>query len=218
MMKKTVLTLALLFVFSSMAFASPLTDYSKGNFSADLTFRPNLSVVDRYTGDGNGIEDQKGRGSTTDWGVTAGLGNNFALQFAQYNPVGKDSYGGYGMDTKELNLLYKLNKYTSVFAGYHRSGFVGGEYSKSSNTMQIGLIGQQEISPKTTLYGVAGFGNRLVNCEVGLGYQIADNTEVNFSYRYKKVNGLYENYGVEGSTYSDDVTARGFGLGVTYKF
>jgi len=216
-MKKAVLTLALLFVFSSMAFASPLTDYSTGKTSIDLNWRPNLSVVDSYTGDGIGTEYQKGKSGTVDWGITTGLGNKFAVQYSQYNPVGKDSYGGYGMNTKELNVLYKLNKNVSAFAGYHRASFVGGDYTKNNNTLQVGLTGYDEIADKTTLYGTLGVGNKLLNWEVGVSYEVAQNTEFNFGYRYKKVRNLFEGYN-GGSIYSDNVTAKGFGYGVTYKF
>ncbi len=222
-MKKVVLTLALLLAFSSIAFASPLADYSKGNTSFDINWRPNFNGTDKYTSawsesSSYSTMNLSGNRRTYDWTVTTGLGNNFALQYSQYRPVGSTSYGyEYGMSTKELNVLYQLNKHVSAFAGVHRAHYVGETYTPNSDRLQVGFVGYDKIADKTTLYGILGAGNDLLNWETGVSYQVAPNLEVNFSYRYKKVSNLSDGY-ESANEYIDNVTARGFGYGVTYKF
>jgi len=222
-MKKTVFILVLLLAFSSMAFASPLSDYSKGNTSFDINWRPDFNGMDKYTSswsesDSYSTMKLNGNRRTYDWTVTTGLGNNFALQYSQYRPVGQSEYGSeWGMSTKELNVLYQLNKKVSAFAGYHRAHYVGEPYTPNSNRLQVGLIGYDKIADKTTLYGTLGVGNDLLNWETGVSYQVAPNLEVNLSYRYKKVSNLSDGYETEND-YTDNVTARGFGYGITYKF
>lgn len=214
-MKKAILTLALLFVFTSMAFASPLTDYSAENTSIDITWRPNTSMTNNYTSGmfGSSSDTFDGKRGTFDWSVTTGLGNNFALQYSQYRPEGRYDYG---MNTKELNMLYKMNKNMSVFAGYHRAGFIGDYVDNKTSCLQAGIIAYNKVAEKTTLYGLVGAGEKMLNWEVGVSQEVAKNLELNFNYRYKRVQDFSTEY--YGTTYKEDIIAKGFGYGVTYKF
>ncbi len=52
-MKKVVLVVSFLFLFSAVGFASPLTDFSQGKASIDLNWRPSGDFDDgAYTYDG----------------------------------------------------------------------------------------------------------------------------------------------------------------------
>ena len=128
-MKKIAFTAILLFALSSVGLASPLMNYDQGSVEFDYTFRPNVnfdstaSVSGSYTlhtlntsfNYGGSISfDGK---SDIDAGVTIGIGNNWAVQYRQYNPEGSVwGYSGDGFNvgiygkirSEELNLLYKV--------------------------------------------------------------------------------------------------------------
>lgn len=97
-MKKFVLATLFVFALSSVAFASPLTDYSKGKAALDINYR----VSPDYDASGR-VEGIKGASGTLsfdgdsnlEWGFTYGIGNNWALQYRQATPKGTFSYGGY---------------------------------------------------------------------------------------------------------------------------
>lgn len=77
-MKKTViLALAsVVVVTASVGFAAPLTDYSAGKTSIDVTWRS--SDIDADNSEEVAAMEKK---RSLEWGVTTGLGNNFALQY-----------------------------------------------------------------------------------------------------------------------------------------
>jgi opacity protein-like surface antigen len=88
--KKIVLVALLIFAMSSMAMASPLTDYSKGNAALDINYR-NSSTYDVNAGINgtplNGGISFDGK-HNYEWGFTYGIGNNWALQYRQATPKG----------------------------------------------------------------------------------------------------------------------------------
>ncbi|MDD4601750.1 hypothetical protein SDC9_13699 [bioreactor metagenome] len=97
-MKKIVLAVLFTFALSSVAFASPLTDYSKGKAALDINYRvsPDYNVDSKF-GDFNLKEEAKNIGlptnfdgdSNVEWGFTYGIGNNWALQYRQATPKGQ---------------------------------------------------------------------------------------------------------------------------------
>ena len=110
-MKRTALILVgLMGICCASAFASPLQDYSLGSFAVDLS-----------------LSQLKVTSNTDDWdsnynggfGVSAGLGGNWALQFRNNNWSASRSLGPITLDLKacvnDLNLLYKLDKTFRVF-------------------------------------------------------------------------------------------------------
>lgn len=204
-MKKIILTVLCLFVLSSIGFASPLMDYSKGKAAIDLTYRPSLDVKDEA-----GTFD----GKAYDWGFTYGIGNKMALQYKQFNPE-TDSYDGikHKIKSEEFNVLYKLDKNVSAFTGIVRyqhyftniNSITSGQDYK--NKWQVGLVGSTNVWKKTDAYGVAALGNDYRNWEIGLSYAIAKDIDFNLSYRDAK---FKDN--------SADITTKGYGFGVTYKF
>lgn len=212
------LILALVLSITGAAFASPLDDYSTGNIAVDFNYRPSLSMENKYgswAGGGEGTwSGQTGNHSSFDGSLTVGLGKKFALQASLYNPRTNDVGYDYGMNTQEFNVLYKLTKNVSVFAGAHSA-----KYTRSFNTpvdktvLQAGLIGYVPLSSKVNAFGVVGFGSNLQNYEVGLSYVFSKNAEFNLSYRYKSVKQLDSGFGNW-----EDVTAKGLGYGFTFKF
>lgn len=224
MLKKCLFLSCAFLLISSAAFCSPLTDYSKGKTSIDITVRPSLDINDKYD-DSN--DNWDGRRSTFDWRVTSGLGNNWAIQYGQYNAIANPEGYETGFKSQELNVLYKLDKNTSAFVGYHRSKFnATSDFSYISapnkNTLQVGLVSTADIAQNTKAYGIVGFGKDLANYEAGVSYEFAKNLEFNVNYRYKKVKNLSDTYtdtnSFESREYRDDVTAKGWGYGITYKF
>lgn len=143
-MKKLVMAILFVFAISSVAFASPLTDYSKGKAALDLNYRVspdyNASIgVDGVKELNSGKVAFDGD-SNLEWGFTYGIGNNWALQYRQATPKGSlsiandprvPSFAAEGGDgyisnntnleaktrVEEYNVLYKLDKNISLFTG-----------------------------------------------------------------------------------------------------
>lgn len=201
-------TLLCSLLLTGVAFAAPLTDYSKGKTALEINWLPTL---DGEAAIGSGTLTLDGKKGNIDWSVTTGLGGKFALQYRQFNPETKSYPWGYGgIDTQELNLLYRLDKGLSAFAGLHRAKIGSPFNGPAQNTLQVGLLGTKTLGPKYQLYGIVGFGKNLFNGEAGLAYELAQNTQFNLFYRYKKVDGL--------EPYDINTVVKGPGMGFTYKF
>lgn len=214
--------------------AAPLTDYSAGKTAIDLTFRG--SDVDVRNSTGNRFLFNKK--SSVEWGVTTGLGNNFAIQYNNFNAKTKDTLtyqdayetdlGNANFKIQEFNLLYKLNTNISLYAGFVKYKLIGNDYksvtgvgggntqsSASSNTinkMQIGLLSSTKIADKTTAYAQVGVASDFLNWKVGVSQEIAPNLEFNIDYR------RIEAKKITITNNSIDATIKGLGYGVTYKF
>jgi hypothetical protein len=215
-MKKLAAILAVLlctFMFAGVTTASPLTDYSAGKVALDVNWTPNNDMEASsqsygFSGDG--------KNANFDFGVTAGLGNKWAIQYRYFNPVSKDYFGYHaGVRSQEVNILYKLDKNLSAFAGWHQAKLTSnfpGFSPDNKSTWQAGLIGTTELSRKTTLYGIVGAGGSLFSAEAGFAYALDKDLDVNLFYRYKRIDNLKVN------DYELDTTVKGFGLGLTYRF
>ena len=212
-MKKFLVVFIGLIMMSSVALASPLTDYSAGKGSVDLTWRNTQDTL-------NGWDLNKK--DNLDSAVTVGLGHNLAFQYRNFEPKSdptSDSGGVTGtfkLKTNEFNVLYKVDPNFSVIAGVVSAkgeAVPGNNYSSNTkNYWQVGLVAYTPIATKTNLWAVANAGSNLTNLEVGVGYEFACNWEFNVNYRdleTKKLNGNVGNF---------DAKAKGFGFGVTYKF
>jgi len=211
-MKKLAVILAVLlctFMTAGVTTASPLTDYSAGKVALDINWTPGLDL------EANG-ETLDGKSGNFDYGLTAGLGGKWAIQYRYLNPVSKD-YGGFhgGVRSQEVNVLYKLDKNLSAFAGWHQARLTTnapGFSLPSKSTWQVGLIGTTALGKKTTLYGIVGAGGSLLNAEAGFAYALAKDLDVNLFYRYKRIDDLRAN------AYEIDTTTKGLCPGLTYRF
>lgn len=135
----------------------------------------------------------------------------------------------------EFNLLYKLNPNLSLFAGaikvkatitwngtvdyYHGLGHdidqVEGSDSRSVTGYQLGLIAATKLGDKMTGWTTIGLGNKVESWEVGIGYPLAENLDLDLAYSHVRYKGLKA--AVFGFNL-DSVTASGLGIGLTYKF
>jgi opacity protein-like surface antigen len=211
---------------TSIGFTAPLTDYSVGKTSIDLIWRN--SDAELKTSDGTDSLDKK---SNLDFGITTGLGNNFAIQYNDYNAKSKDTslpdgYGGTyqehgSLKTQELNVLYKIDKNVSAYTGVVRvKGNVNsdgdGFSSNTKNKVQLGLIGSTKIAEKTTAYAQIGVASDYTNWRIGLSQEIAPNLELDVDYR--RLQAKKVTFDVAGTPLDADVTVKGLGVGVSYKF
>jgi len=146
-LKKTLSALILSLLFCSVAAASPLTDYSQGKASIDLTWRNTQNTLS-YGGYSNDFNKKY----NLDGMLTFGLGNNFAVQYRRFAPISSDTIPAMSTDTgtlkfttNEFNVLSKLNKKFSALVGFvnakwdakditHPSG------SFNSNTKNFGRL------------------------------------------------------------------------------
>lgn len=117
--------------------------------------------------------------------VTYGLTDKWALQY-DYSHY---SYGGDGWnegkgDASEVNVLYKLTPHLNAYAGYvyYGENYAGDGYDTQG--CQVGLQGWYPLSDKFKLFGKAGIGNNSQIYEIGAGYALADNWDLDVSYRY----------------------------------
>ncbi|MBP2654054.1 MAG: hypothetical protein H6Q73_1623 [Firmicutes bacterium] len=216
-MKKLLVTLSCLLLFSSVAFASPQMDFSAGSGSIDLIGRNTENTI---TVDGEYNFDKK---FNFDGTVTAGLGNDFALQYRNFVPKSKNtSIDGITYTSKirtnEYNLLYKLDTNVAALAGlvntkgYLNANGLGSSETNSKNYWQVGIVASTVVAPNTTLWGSAAAGKNLTNYEVGAAYEFSPGWEFDVNYRNIKL----KDFDVENA--NPDFAASGFGLGVTYKF
>ena len=227
-MKKILLVSACLMMLNSVVGAAPLTDYAKGNTAVDINWFPSMHMTDKYSGSQNGKDNADAKRATYSWGLTTGIDGKWAVQYQQFNPkVDRDTANSFnfGMKTQEFNVLYKVDSNLAAFAGWHQTKYdyasTGVTYStEKKNVLQVGLIGVTPIAPKMQLFGVVGFGKDLANYEIGASYDLAKNIDFNLFYRYTKVKNLASTESYSGMPYNfdDDVTAKGIGYGITYKF
>jgi len=153
-----------------------------------------------------------------DGAATFGLGNNLAFQYRTFQPESASTQGAVAkFENNEYNVLYKLNKGVSAFAGLVTAKGTLSEgalsiSANSKNLWQVGVIGSTEIAPKTNLWGVAAAGTNWTNYEVGIGYEFTPNLEFNVNYREVQAKNL--NFlGLSG-----DGKAKGLGFGLTFKY
>lgn len=222
-----------IFIVSGVCSASPLMDYSKGNTSIDMTIRSGeISVNNDWAG--NSLK--KDVDSNFEGTITHGLGGRVAIQYR--NTFGdSESYYSLSKDTKitlrsqEVNILYKLNKQISAYAGLVQveTSQVGalktttlsnlaqtiGNHPYQKSGYQVGLIGTTSLGPKLVGYASVGLGNCVDSYEVGLGYEVARNLEFNVGYKNAKYKGMEVRF-LEVFPY--DCTFKGTTLGLTYRF
>lgn len=221
--KLMALSLGIMTAMSSMAFAAPATDFSAGKVSVDVSARPNGDIKV----DGNKYD------AKTNWeyGLTVGLGNNFAFEYKNFNPKSKD-YSDLGpsingkLDTQEFNVLYKLDKNFTAFTGvntvksiYDVSGF--GKFEGSSKTnWQLGLTGQTPLGDKFTGYATVAVGADSNYWKIGTSYAIDKNLDFNLFYAQNKYNDVKytDAFASILGTDKSDYTVKGIGYGLTYKF
>lgn len=238
--RKTAIVVMLMGIMSTanVVFAAPLADYSAGKTAIDLSWRSS-DVKTSGTDDAGSWETSFGKKYNLDWGITTGIGNNFAVQYNGYNAKSKDAVSWSDanetgishlkLKTQEFNVLYKLNKNVSVYTGLVRLKgqenanitYTDGSPSESEsyttnskNKIQFGIIGSTKLAEKTTAYAQVGVASNFTNWKIGVSQELTPNFEFNVDYRGLKAKKL--EFVSEGEQF--EATSKGFGFGVTCKF
>lgn len=200
----------LVLAISANASAAPLQDYSSGKIAVDINLTDqNLKSTPAYWQNSYNLG----------FGVTAGLGNKWALQYKYYNWGASHRVDGMPLNTlasiNELNLLYKIDKNFSAFVGANRlTGSLGAPIDTRTG-VQIGLIGRTKLADKLTGWGLYATGNSMVTAELGLGYALSKQLDLNLFYSFKYFNGLYFT-NTPGPSFNG--RSQGLGIGVTATF
>lgn len=225
-MKKKVLGMvAALSLITSVGFAAPLNDFSQGKVAIDVSARPSGDIK---VSDSTGSATYDGK-TNWEYGVTVGLGNNFAFEYKNFNPKSKDyNLSGYTangkLDTQEFNILYKVDKNFTVFTGVNT---VKSEYSvggldldgDSETNWQLGVTGQAPIGKNLTGYATVAAGQDSHSWKIGAAYAIDKNLDFNLFYAENKYNKVKYNDNLATGFGNDaDYTVKGMGYGLTYKF
>lgn len=214
-MRKTLLLAAVLgcSLAAGTAFAAPLDDYSQGKAALDLGF----NFSGRMDVD-NDPWDSAGTKSAMYGAATVGLGNNLAAQYKYDNWQSKtvsvpNASAKLTTQSHQLNLLYQVAPGISPYIGW-RMDKVGGDItvanksfsvSDTQNIAQIGVVGQYKFADnKAKVWGDMAFGTKSRQAyELGAGYEVAKNVDLNLSWQYNKFS---------------DGNVSGWKTGVTYRF
>ena len=209
---------------TSIGFAAPLNDYSAGKTSVDVTWRQ--SSLDATS---QGATDSLSKKGSMEFGITTGLGDNFAFQYTNANNKSKDtnlpdgSGGTYrengSLKMQEFNVLYKLDKNVSAYVGMvNLKGTINdtdaGTSSGSKNKLQFGVMGSTKLADKTAAYAQIGVASSFNSWKIGIAQEIAPNLELNVDYRRTQAKKMNFDNGL-GDV---DMTAKGLGVGISYKF
>ena len=172
-MKKILVLIVFLMMLSSVALASPLTDFSKGKTAIEITLYPSsdFKSSENTTNDMAWADAQ----NYMQFGITTGLGNNIAFQYnyskmktEDWSKKGNYAAGYDGVKNQEFNILYKVDKKFTVFTGLNQSQSVvdfSDNYNefgkpkqfkgKTKNNWQFGVTGQTQIADNLTGFATA---------------------------------------------------------------
>ena len=201
---------------TSVAMASP-TDMEEG--------KTNVYIGAIVGGDteasGDGVSFELDGDTGYYGGVTYGINDKWGIQ-VDYNSYGSEINDGpigatLDVDAIEINALYKLNPDLNAFVGYVKAeadtelslagyGSIGA--SEDTNGVQVGLMGSYPFSDKWQAFGKVALGNNSNMYELGVSYEVAENWDIDLSYR----NAEYEDFdGIDGEV-------DGFRLGISTSF
>ena len=202
-MKKIVLgVIAASLLATSSAYAAPMTSMDKGTGKIDAAFTMGSSLK------GEGSEGQSidfGGNNRYRLGATYGLGDKLGIDYKYAAHAGDyDS----SVQSHQLNLMYQFNPNVAAFAGYvHNRAKVQSE-SNTQNGYQVGVLANMKIAKRTTAWASIGVGNKITAYEIGVGYDLTKNFDVNLFYNDTKYKGFD----------AADFKTHGVNLGVTYHF
>jgi len=202
-MKKIVLgVIAASLLATSSAYAAPMTSMDKGTGKIDAAFTMGSSLK----GEGSGGQSiDFGGNNRYRLGATYGLGDKLGIDYKYAAHAGDyDS----SVQSHQLNLMYQFNPNVAAFAGYvHNRAKVQSE-SNTQNGYQVGVLANMKIAKRTTAWASIGVGNKITAYEIGVGYDLTKNFDVNLFYNDTKYKGFD----------AADFKTHGVNLGVTYHF
>lgn len=213
------------------------------NFDGDANLDLGITI-----GIGNkwGLQYRQYNPAGTIWSGSFGFGQNYAaMSTAEYDPVTINLGFEGKIRSDEFNLLYGFDKNWAAFVGVVRNsagiktslsgsgyGYSGSLtipelWSEEKNHFHFGVVGSYKIADKTNLWGLASFGGDYRNWEAGVSYDIGKDLQLNVNYRDTKFD-KFKFAGVNFNTpdpanstaidVTSDVTVKGWGFGITYKF
>lgn len=195
---------------ATAACAAPLSDYSAGKMAVDVGFNWGGKFVSEHSNVNNA--------TAMNAGITVGLGHKLAVQYKYDNWQRKvvaskyyDTHMGY--QKHQLNLLYQVVPGISPYIGWRCDRgtlqLSGSRYnlerSKVANAPQLGILAQHKFANnKATIWAdIAVSTSNTQDYEIGLGYEVIKNVDLNVTYQYNHI---------------DKNTIKGFTTGITYKF
>lgn len=176
---------------TAVACAAP-TELEQGKLNVNMGVM--LSPDAEYNG-----EDWLDGSTSFCGGMTYGLADKWGIQY-DYSHYGASAYGtDFDLDANEFNLLYKIDDHLNVFAGYVYAGMRMSDrfhsFGDHTDGFQAGLTGWYPLADKVKTFGKIGIGNNSRIYEIGFSYAIADNWDVDLSYRdaeYKDIGGIVD--------------------------
>lgn len=172
------------------AYASPVTDFEKGNVTVEFGSTLNST----FNGSGE-VEGEAGGKSGFKYGVTAGLGKDWAIQFkggkfksedfSAYSNSLHSTVHTYGKSThQEFNVIRRISPNVSAVAGWVQNEF---SYSNTVEPATIssfhaGFMANQKLNEKSTAFAAVFGGKDVLFWEAGISYQITKDTHFNVSY------------------------------------
>ena len=201
-MKKIILgALALSMLATSAAYAAPMTSMDKGTGKVDAAF----SMGSSLKGEGDGESIDFGGNNRYRLGATYGLGDKLGIDYKYVAHAGDEDSS---VQSHQLNLMYQFNPNVAAFAGYVHNRAKVQDESNTQNGYQVGVLGNMKIAKRTTAWASIGVGNKITAYEIGVGYDLTKNFDVNLFYNDTKYKGFD----------AADFKTHGVNLGVTYHF
>jgi outer membrane immunogenic protein len=206
-MRKNVLVISVLstLLVASVVYASPMTEMKQGTGKIDASFSlgPSFKAEEYgWTSDMDG----KTRGRL---GITYALGDKFGIDYKYVGHAG--DFLDSSLQSNQLNLIYQFNPNVEAFAGYvhSRLKIPEGNIENSQNGYQVGVLGRMDIAKRTSAWASVGVGNKITAYEIGVGYDLTHDFDLNLFYNDTKYRGF--DYGIDAMTHSVN-------LGITYHF
>ncbi|MDR3589561.1 MAG: hypothetical protein P4N41_07835 [Negativicutes bacterium] len=185
---------AVVSVFPCPGAASPLTDFSRGAAAVDVSYN---------------IHTFEGFNNSYSFGLTTGLGNDWAFNFRQagYDPVHNSTL--YDAINREFNVVRKIDDTWQLYGGFSTTSGSGNAAFWHKNVIQGGVIGTKKLNDRTTFFVNMGGGWNVANVEFGFSYQLQPGLEISSIYRHLTVEKIEH--------YDDKLNMRCINLGVTWK-
>ena len=184
----------IILTFPYLCAASPLTDFSKGSTAVDVSYN---------------IHTFEGLNNSYSYGVTTGLGNDWALNFRQAGYDPHHNLYNYKAINREMNAFRKIDDNWQIYGGYSTTSGSGNGTSLHKNVVQGGVIGTKKLNERTTFFANMGGGENVTNIEFGFSYQLQPGWEVSTVYRHLTVEKIHQ--------YDDKLNLRCISLGLTWK-
>ena len=206
-MKKNVLgAITLSLLVTSAAYAAPMTSMDKGTGKVDASF----SFGPYFQAEEAGYALNLDGDTSNRLGATYGLGNNLGIDYKYVSHTG--NVFNTSLQSNQLNLMYQVTPNVAAFAGYVNNRIKNNNGEASTSGYQVGVLGRTEIAKRTSAWASIGVGNVITAYEVGVGYDLTHNFDLNLFYNDTKYKG-FSDYGNNLSANTHSVN-----LGVTYHF